>query len=201
MLHRRLLLPFHSNKRCMLVFLTAWHAPTAEISSKNFRTTCWGNFGDTSMICARQNCPWRRCLWLFYVPVTRAAIESMQNLVMNLSGVQFSSLNQGDEAKSKSDIRWALNVPQKPQDNYKDPCGLPAPSLTSTMPSQLTTTEVRFNNVTKSLTTAANTLELLTASFKTPFLNPISVTIRTLLDFHEVHFPQTLLDSESYPSS
>jgi hypothetical protein len=69
------------------------------------------------------------------------------------------------------------------------------------MPSQLTITEVRFNNITKSLTTAANTLELLTASFNTPFLNPISVAIRTLLDFHEVHFPQMLLDSESYLGS
>jgi hypothetical protein len=92
----------------MLVFLTAWHAPTAEISSKNFRTTCWGNFGDTSlnkMVRARQNCPWRPCLWLSHVPVTRTVIESMQNLAMNLSGVQFSSVNQGGEAQSKSDIR------------------------------------------------------------------------------------------------
>ncbi|KAJ7159230.1 hypothetical protein C8R43DRAFT_948163 [Mycena crocata] len=50
------------------------------------------------------------------------------------------------------------------------------------MPSQLTSTQVRLNNAISAFTGAANTLEILAQSFKTPFLEPISRMAHSLLD-------------------
>ncbi|KAJ6473449.1 hypothetical protein DFH09DRAFT_1293823 [Mycena vulgaris] len=49
------------------------------------------------------------------------------------------------------------------------------------MPPQLTVTEIRLNNILKCATIAVDTLEVLAHSFKTPFLEAISNTAKSLL--------------------
>ncbi|KAJ6520999.1 hypothetical protein DFH09DRAFT_1426346 [Mycena vulgaris] len=49
------------------------------------------------------------------------------------------------------------------------------------MPPQPTVTEIRLNNILKCVTIAVDTLEVLAHSFKTPFLEPISNTAKSLL--------------------
>ncbi|KAJ6576970.1 P-loop containing nucleoside triphosphate hydrolase protein, partial [Mycena vulgaris] len=49
------------------------------------------------------------------------------------------------------------------------------------MPPQPIATEIRLNNILKCFTIAVDTLEVLAKSFKTPFLEPISNTVKSLL--------------------
>ncbi|KAJ6538384.1 hypothetical protein DFH09DRAFT_1283421 [Mycena vulgaris] len=49
------------------------------------------------------------------------------------------------------------------------------------MPPQSIATETRFNNILKCFTIAVDTLEVLATTFKTPFLEPISNTAKSLL--------------------
>ncbi|KAJ6514669.1 hypothetical protein DFH09DRAFT_1288035 [Mycena vulgaris] len=49
------------------------------------------------------------------------------------------------------------------------------------MPPQPVSTEIRFNNILKCFTTAVDTLGVLANTFKTPFLEPISNTAKSLL--------------------
>jgi hypothetical protein len=49
------------------------------------------------------------------------------------------------------------------------------------MPPRETTSQIRFNNIVAGLNAAVTTLELVSDSMKTPFLGPISNTMRSLL--------------------
>jgi hypothetical protein len=49
------------------------------------------------------------------------------------------------------------------------------------MPRQPTVAEIRLNNITTSLTRAANTYEILANSFKTPFSDAICNTTQSVL--------------------
>jgi hypothetical protein len=60
----------------------------------------------------------------------------------------------------------------------------------SKMPSQPTATETRLNNGITCLTGVVETLEILADSFKTPFLEPISNTARSLLTIVQVNSTQ-----------